>query len=160
MIKSPTGKDKLRGICWAIDQIWPHRDKIFVQMCRHSLQEAWRVLLPYPFLGPFMSYEIVTDLRHTRMLSAAPDIMHWANIGPGAKRGLAHIKLSGNSPWPLGLDYMKFLLSQATDERVWHYYPDWQMEMRDIEHSLCEFSKYISACHGKRLKRRYPGAGK
>jgi len=38
--------------------------------------------------GPFISYEVVSDLRHTRYLENAPDIMTWANPGPGAKRGL------------------------------------------------------------------------
>jgi hypothetical protein len=42
-------------------------------------------------LGPFLAYEIVTDLRFTALLENAPDIMTWANPGPGAKRGITRL---------------------------------------------------------------------
>jgi hypothetical protein len=160
MIKTPTGMDKLHGVCWAIDQMWPQRKALFAQMNGQSLEAAWRVLLPFPFMGPFMAYEVITDLRHTYMLREAPDIMSWANIGPGARRGLDAIAAEGCSPDKLGLDYMKFLLSQSTDKRVWHYAKDWPMEMRDIEHAECEYSKYRRACNGERLKRKYHGTAR
>ena len=51
------------------------------------LQAVWSWLRQFYGLGPFLAYEIVTDLRHTALLDRAPDIMTWANPGPGALRG-------------------------------------------------------------------------
>jgi len=56
-----------------------------------SLEEAWSTLKQTRGLGPFMTYEVVTDLRHTALLDAAPDVDTWANPGPGALRGAARV---------------------------------------------------------------------
>ena len=59
--------DKLKGICWAIDQIANDGNKFMndIHEARFSLEDQWNVLLPYPYMGPFMAYEVVTDWRHT-----------------------------------------------------------------------------------------------
>ena len=49
-----------------------------------SLEDTWRQYLPYKGFAKFISYEVVTDLRHTKHLNKAKDIMTWANAGPGA----------------------------------------------------------------------------
>jgi hypothetical protein len=57
-----------------------------------SLRDTWLEFKSPHYVGwggdGFMAYEVVTDLRHTRYLRNATDIMTWANAGPGAKRGL------------------------------------------------------------------------
>jgi hypothetical protein len=88
----------------------------------------------------FMAYELVSDLRHTNVLNEAEDILTWANAGPGAKRGLNRIfgrplKFAKNRHGWNG--EMKLLLSKVTE-----YFADSSFEMREIEHSLCEFDKY------------------
>ncbi|QYW02145.1 alpha-glutamyl/putrescinyl thymine pyrophosphorylase [Stenotrophomonas phage Sonora] len=95
--------------------------------------------------GPFMAYEVVTDLRHTRYLRTAPDIDTWANAGPGAIRGLNRLFGRDLNAQPKKAQtnremfwYMKELNG---DPALWP--AKWpQLEMRDIEHSLCEFDKY------------------
>jgi hypothetical protein len=136
--------------------MWPHRNEMFDLMNGKSLKEAWKVLLPYPYMGPFMAYEIITDLRHTFMLRDAPDIMSWCNIGPGARRGLNEIGEDIGCSEKLGLDYMAMLLEQSKDPKYWHH-QDWPWEMRTVEHACCEFAKFRHAYNGFHLKRRYNG---
>ena len=119
-----------------------------------SLQSVWKQFLPRPGFSGFMSYEVVTDLRHTRYLKNSPDIMTWANAGPGAVRGLNRlynikvaskeerknktartVKMSGE--WYL--QKMRVLL-KLSKKYLDSHVP--QLEMREIEHSLCEFDKY------------------
>ena len=109
---------------------------------KHSLEQSWREYLPYKGFAKFISYEVVTDLRHTKHLNKAKDIMTWANPGPGAKRGLNRI--SGNElnePIHIkrAVEQMQDLLEYSV-EKLEPFVP--ALEMRDIEHCLCEFDKY------------------
>tara|TARA_R110001583_G_scaffold115512_6_gene265998 strand:+ start:296 stop:1123 length:828 start_codon:yes stop_codon:yes gene_type:complete len=109
----------------------------------NSLQNTWAEYLRYKGFAKFISYEVVTDLRHTKHLNKAEDIMTWANAGPGAKRGLNRI---------FGRDLNQPIhVKNSTEEMLdlLHYscgYLDPEtmppLEMRDIEHCLCEFDKY------------------
>jgi len=124
-------------------------DKILTPLYKHhpamitwSLEDTWRGYLKYKGFSGFMAYEVVTDLRHTKWLSTAEDIMTWANPGPGAKRGLNRIHLR-ELEQTVKKDQLNFEMKQLLD-----YSPDYlenhmqPLEMRDIEHCLCEFDKY------------------
>ena len=103
-----------------------------------SLEECWKSFLPYAGFSDFMAYEVVTDIRHTKWLKNAPDIMTWANPGPGAMRGLNRIfgrPLDSKQKKPLFIQEMRDLLALLNNEPL-------PLEMRDIEHCLCEFDKY------------------
>jgi hypothetical protein len=99
-----------------------------------------------------MTYEVVTDLRHTRYLRAAPDVNTWANAGPGAFRGLNRVfgrPLKQAQNPQAACQEMADLLTMSK-----HYWPKptiwWpKLEMRDIEHSLCEFDKYERVRNGE-----------
>jgi hypothetical protein len=144
IIKSPDGKDKASGICWCIDNVWKERETsiAFLSQPGRTLFEAHKYLMRYAFMGSFMAYEVVTDLRHTFFLRNAPDIYRWANAGPGAKRGLNR---AYDYPVKYSLDaedaneMMRELLRLSPRYLESHVPP---LEMRDIEHSLCEFDKY------------------
>ena len=117
-----------------------------------TLEAAFKLFIQYPFIGPFLSYEIVTDLRHTQYLNSASDIMTWANPGPGCRRGLRRL-LTGRpdgyvteTGW---IAHMQNLLPLCPKN----------FELRDVEHSLCEFDKYARVKFGQgRSKRNYKGA--
>ena len=119
-----------------------------------SLQKVFDLLQTVDCVGGFMGYEMVTDMRHTRLLSDATDIMTWANMGPGAKRGLQRLGMPCTNQRE-GCASMRELLSRA-GEGLCQYVspiaanPDWPIvEMRDIEHSLCEFDKYCRVKFGE-----------
>ena len=109
----------------------------------NTLEHATQQLATLPMVGDFIAYELVTDLRHTSVLHKATDIMTWANPGPGARRGLNRIHgrpVKHRLNKYQAIDEMLALLYKV-DEAVEPYVP--ALEMRDIEHSLCEFDKYM-----------------
>lgn len=121
-----------------------------------TLESVWeRFQQPrYVGWGPFMAYEVVTDMRHTRYLRGAPDIYRWANAGPGAIRGLNRLygrELKAQPPKTQTNAEMGHLMDELNElsgeefAQVFGPGPGsmrLRFEMRDIEHSLCEFDKY------------------
>ena len=121
-----------------IDKILTPLYEMPPRIVNNSLEETWKRYLPYPGFSGFMAYEVVTDLRHTKHLENAEDIMTWANPGPGAKRGLNRIHgrpLNHTQPRRHFINEMKELLYLCNMAPL-------PLEMRDIEHCLCEFDKY------------------
>lgn len=127
-------------------------------------------------IGPFMAYEIVSDLRWTSVARHASDINRWCHIGPGATRGLGRIVAGNPSLFSqkrdqaLMLDLCRALLGRSRDPKFWPWAasiyddyggPNWNWEMREVEHWLCEFDKHERATEiiqGRgvgHMKRRY-----
>lgn len=114
-----------------------------------SIQRCVEWLERFHGWGGFLAYEVATDLRHTRYLCNAPDIMTWANPGPGAKRGLNRLyKRELNAPLERSqaILEMQFLLSESPNYLHLHVPA---LEMRDIEHSLCETDKWLRVKNGE-----------
>lgn len=153
------GKEKHHLTIDILTDLWKSRRPIEEALKQNSLETAWKVFLPFRSWGPFMSYELVTDLRHTRYLNRAKDIYTWANAGPGAVRGLNRlIGVPLNSKWSRNQSVvqMREILDDVSNR--WKSSP--KLEMRDIEHSLCEFDKYMrckEGLNGRRM-RIYNGA--
>jgi hypothetical protein len=124
---------------------------------QRSLRDTWLRFHPYTGWGGdgFTAYEVVSDLRHTRYLRGADDIMTWANAGPGAQRGLNRL-LGRDLKAPVkdrSVTLMRALLAEQDQFRGEHVPP---LEMRDIEHTLCEFDKYARVKNGEgKLRSRY-----
>lgn len=101
--------------------------------------------------GGFMAYEVVTDLNHTSVLQNAKDRMTWANAGPGAKRGLNRL-LGLHIDTPMKAAYanerMQHLLI-AAPKKLKPNVPIEHVDMRVIEHSLCEFDKWCRTKNGE-----------
>lgn len=153
MTHGKKGESKALTHCKGIEKIWNDRGFLFKEIARVGLlEEAFNVLLNYPCVGKFIAYEIVTDFRHTVLLKNAKDVNTWANVGPGAWRGLNF--MFPNMPKENGLWKMIELLEDSMDMTEEHV-PE--MELRDIEHSLCEFYKYVKIKNGGRGKQRYNG---
>lgn len=159
MIKTPTGLNKLDGILDCLEKAWPQingamGEEIASGQC--TMQRANELLSTLPFIGDFMAYEIVCDLRHTSVLKNASDRCSWANPGPGAARGYARIlnkplnhfnrhKPSDREELILG---MQALLNLSWRDKYWP--AEWgKWEMREVEHTLCEFDKYERARLGE-----------
>lgn len=110
-----------------------------------SMQGTVQLLCNYHGWGGFLAYEVACDLRHTHYLKDAPDVSTWAHAGPGAKRGIARLhgwdidRRCYGMRSDVSLGHMRDLLDKIGDK-----WPDeWpRLEMREIEHSLCEFDKY------------------
>jgi len=156
IITSPPGFTKLDGILEILKNFreesgWRDAAKQMIKE-KMSLQTAWLWFKMQPWLGTFHSYEIVTDLRHTNLLCHANDVMSWCNVGPGARRGLNRIhgrnKKDKSVKVPKMLEEMQLILAASRSPGNWpRQWPEW--EMRDVEHTLCEFDKYERVRNGE-----------
>jgi len=151
IVKTPNRMNKVMGAAECVTHIWVERENLISSLEKiTTLEEAWNFLLQYPYIGPFVAYEIVTDLRHTYVLDEATDICSWANAGPGAMRGLN--RLTGR---PLEFckrshDWngeMQDLYSICKDRLQIKY--RMPFEMREVEGGLCEFDKYSRILKGQ-----------
>ncbi|KKK73085.1 hypothetical protein LCGC14_2897370 [marine sediment metagenome] len=134
-----------------------------------TLKSTWEWFRSQRGIGDFLAYEIVSDLRHTKYLRDAPDIMTWANAGPGALRGLTRLwgyqpktrQISGYAfPKKNALEAMQTLLAKSQEQEArWGLHaPPWEMpswEMREVEHHLCEFDKYERIRLGQGVLERF-----
>ena len=145
-----TPHDKPYFTCHLVlDKLWKERNKVILPvLAKKSMQEAATALMKYHGWGGFTAYEVVCDLRYTRYLEKATDINTWANAGPGAVRGLNRI---AGRPFRTRLN-QKDALSEmiALHADISAQWPEeWpKLELREIEHSLCELDKYLRARTG------------
>lgn len=154
---------KNHDTCFNILQpLWEKRLEIGddIEMCG-SLQEAFDIFATgHVGYSSFIAYEVVSDLRYSRYLEQASDVMTWANSGPGATRGLNRLygrEIKKSIKACQAVQDMQYLLQEAQ-----FYLPEWfpPLELRDIEHSLCEFDKYqrVKTSQGF-LRQKYNGKG-
>jgi hypothetical protein len=132
-----------------IGGMWSRRAEI-LPAARTSVEAATEAFQRQYGCGGFMAYEIATDLRWCPgWLDRAPDIMTWANPGPGARRGLNRLS---QRPVPAGMrtqqavEEMRALLDAAPLYLAPHVPA---LELRDIEHSLCEMDKWLRVKQGE-----------
>lgn len=160
IVKTPDNMSKLRGVLQCLEWFWERsRDGLrWDAVADHCLEQGgegnmrwvWDWLCQHSYMGPFMAYEVVCDLRYTALLDKAPDRLTWANPGPGAKRGihrLVHNTERGKAPPGGGWEgdfyqrQMQRLLAESRERQNWPW-QDRPWEMREVEHTLCEFDKY------------------
>lgn len=163
MIKTPPKLSKIDGLLQVIAQAKEQENDLISAAYGGTLEGAWTELRKCPYMGDFTSYEVVTDLRHTLLLENAPDVDWWANPGPGCAAGLGELFYKGNrkrfdrhnaEDRAYMMELMRALLECSRREEYWPQdWPAW--ELREVEHTLCEYDKYRRAQNGLRLKRRY-----
>lgn len=160
-------KPKIELMARALERMYADRHAIFAGI--HSdgtMRGATELIAAYPMQGPFTAYEVACDLRwQTGMgLDHAPDRMTWANLGPGARRGINRLVSGKAYPnvYPRKEDYVVFmrhacqLAPKALDRKIFRHAA--RIEMREIEHSLCETDKYLRAKTGEgRPRSKYRG---
>lgn len=136
----------------------------FVSFIYHhqSMRYVTMLLKQIPMVGPFIAYEIACDLRFTPLLREATDVLTWANLGPGAKRGLLRLGMEPDNESMVKL-YRLAIEEEMVDYHVVEHFPFNHkfppFELREIEHSLCEFDKYMRVKTGVgRPRQKYDGA--
>lgn len=159
MVRTPWGMNKIEGldkILSPLQEIVEHGQQQHAFPEWETLQEAHAWFMELDHFGKFMAYEIVTDLRHTPLLNKATDIMTWANAGPGAARGMSRVEFGEIGHYNYGSDKHQVILNQKMQELLEHsknraYWPrQWpKWEMRDVEHTLCEYDKYMRIKNGE-----------
>ena len=137
------------------EDVWKDIDNLGNDVVSNgSIEYTTKRLCQYYMFGPFVSYEVATDLTYN-ILSEAPDRMTWANLGPGAKRGLNRIH---RRPLAYPVSERKALLEMGDLMKWLNTEGTFKVEMRDVEHTLCEFDKWCRGHSGEgRPKQKYPG---
>lgn len=111
----------------------------------------------------FMAYEYASDFEYTNFFNPT-DKNSWANMGPGAQRGLSLVCYGdadhrfSEAEW---LEHIRNILPKM--QAVFkENFGDIDVSMREVEHWLCEFQKYVKyrRLHTKGTKckvRKYDG---
>lgn len=167
IIKGYDGYPKMEGVLKCIDEAFPRLVPMvsmwtkLVNGGEFTLRTAWNDLTTLNYMGGFMAYEAISDLRWCPPFNRATDIMSWANAGPGCARGLSwtvfgktgHFS-TGPGDQKLMLILMRELLAMSKDQEYWpQEWPSW--EMREVEHWSCEWDKYCRARNGESMKRKF-----
>jgi len=152
IVNSPNGMSKLRGVLQMIQWVWDRRVEFVDEiLTSQTLEHSWEQFRKVAHIADFTSYEFVTDLRWTHLLRNATDVMTWANPGPGAMRGLNRLHgrpLEKKQQKHLFVCEMREVLETSRNPENWpNYWP--ALEMRDVEHTLCEMDKYQRALLGQ-----------
>lgn len=149
-----------------LGRLWRDRVRVEAHLRGNSLRGAFDFIRSQPDYvgwGPFMTHQVIVDLRWTRYLRDAPDVGRWASIGPGSARGLNRLHgrpLKQAVPQARALEEMlelQELIHQPGVLKPW--VP--AIELADIQNCLCETDKWLRARQGEgRPRSQYvPGRG-
>lgn len=131
-----------------LDSVWQDRKTVASQF-EVGMREAHAALLPFHGWGGFTAYEVVCDARYTRYGAEWVDINSFAHAGPGAVRGLNRLlgrETRESMRAEVALEHMGELLEAVS--RKWpRKWP--KLELREIEHSLCEYDKWQRVLTGE-----------
>lgn len=131
---------------------------------KNSLEDMVEYLSLFSGTKGFMGYEYASDFAYSDFFNPT-DRYSWANMGPGAMRGMSLI-LNGyafermnQATW---LERSQIVLRIMKKEMNIHF-PEEDVTMREVEHWLCEFQKYVKYCQmdatGLQVKHRTYNGG-
>lgn len=154
----------LRLIEWMINEEYPQR----IGRCR-NMTEAFNLLLVAPSIGPFLAYQLATDLNYSSLVSFSE--MEFVKAGPGALDGIAKCFLNTGAVSPEAI-----IEHMALNQH--HYFMHFEIEFPDLwgrplqlidcQNLFCEISKYsrvafpeIKGSSGRsRIKQKFASAGR
>lgn len=156
MTTGVAGEPKVESYIRACEHAWANREHIVAQCKAGTMEQVFNALLPGYMIGRFVAYEIVCDLRFVASLwpgGKPTDVTTWANMGPGAARGLTRLGLLPELKFTAqkrGVELMRDLYREsAAHLEPWVLSAPVPFELREIEHSLCEFDKYQRVKRGE-----------
>ena len=125
--------------------------------CRSAREAHGTLKAHVAHVGTFIAWQVLCDVVEAGVLPAAADDA-WVALGPGARSGLAAIfgpptggeveemarlrALQAAQPWALQA------LGRGSHGRVLAGASDSPLLLRDLEHSLCEYSKFLALRRG------------
>lgn len=165
----PGCKDKLENAINLIENYWkPKVDEIYEVITTKDMKSSLEYLTKeIKCSGSFTAYEWLCDWalggRHTTNRLVSWDDDNYVNIGPGNKRGLDFIfTKSGNlsdveKNIYLRATWKEYLKRYGFYDRFISQLPGWMngdINLRVVEHDLCEVSKYLNAYYGVGKRKR------
>lgn len=143
--------DKIRNICWLVGKLQAQVPTLLAKVqSAKSLKGLFDVFVDTQGFGRFLAYELAIDVNYSRLVDFTEN--DWVNAGPGCKRGIQWI-WGGRSNAFRWEDYIAYLqvrqqefIAHVGRTEEWHQvWPGYDLTLRSIEHSLCEFQKYARA---------------
>lgn len=129
---------------YTIKEIQKQESRLKEIVKENSLESMVDWLCQFPGIAGFMGYEYACDFEYSSWFNPT-DKYTWANPGPGAKRGmnfLIHGCLSTNFPkeeWLVAARRLYLIMKNVFNKE----FPQEDFSMREVEHWLCEFQKFI-----------------
>lgn len=161
--------DKARNVCWMLHEHWKNRKEIaHAIMGAPTLKERHKVVSALQGYGPFLAYEVVTDLGYFAHLNPKGFTEDdWANPGPGCRRAI-DLLIAPAKRRELGFEYEDVIQALRTFQKLYflsleidfNFYQGKELTLRNIEHSLCEFYKYYRAKYTGKARRKYRFGGR
>lgn len=113
-----------------------------------GMGDAFRILLGYPSIGPFLAYQLVTDLNYSGFLRFSE--MEFVEPGPGALSGISKCFQSYGSLAPT--DIIQLVTDrQETDASAFgaDFRTLWgrPLQLIDVQNLFCEIDKYSRVSH-------------
>jgi len=154
----------LKLIEWMLDEKFPNR----IKSCS-SMSEAYYLLLSAPSIGPFLAYQLVTDLNYSRLSNFSE--MEFVVAGPGALDGISKCfvdvkEICADSIIRHMAEQQStyFELYNMGFENLWGR----PLQLIDCQNIFCEISKYSRAAYPSirgisgrtRIKQKYNPAGR
>lgn len=134
-----------------------------------NMKEGLEILLQIPGIGSFNSYELASSIaminRYYKNTIVSWTQDNYTNVGPGAKKGIDWIFTDRGNLTPLQcIIYLRSVWEQELKRLG--YYDEFveklpevfnkSIDLRVIEHCLCEFSKYQAILTGVgRIKKKF-----
>lgn len=126
--------------------------------------DAYRILLGYPSIGPFIGYQIVTDLSYSPQLHFREN--EFVAAGPGALDGLrkcfaepGDLSAEDIIRWTMDTQIEQFAANGQEFDDLWGR----PLQLIDCQNLFCEVDKYARVAHPEvaglsgrtRIKQRY-----
>ena len=113
-----------------------------------TMKEGYEILLSYPGIGPFLAYQLITDLNYTEILSYSE--MEFVMPGPGALSGL---RKCFSDFGDYGPDDVIRLVAERQQEEFMSRGLDFRdlwgrpLQLIDCQNLFCEVDKYARLAH-------------
>jgi hypothetical protein len=113
-----------------------------------SIEAAYKLLLAYPSLGPFLAFQFTIDLNYSPLLNFSE--MDFVVAGPGAQSGIEKCFVSTEGiPHSTIIASMTAMLSRETQRLGIHFNSLWgrPVQLIDAQNLFCETDKYAREAH-------------
>ena len=161
MVKSHIGVPKEEYVADILEHMWWERMGSPAFSGGHVCCSHWATwFLNFPGVGNFMANQIVTDMKYSHHLVAAPDWESFCLAGPGTQRGLNRVYGRDKDErlhQGLAIDMLTTLRDVVIKRN--DYFTEVFRDLNNLSNCLCEFDKYQRVLLGEGTPRaRYKPA--
>jgi len=113
-----------------------------------SLEEAYRLILGYPGLGPFLAFQYAIDLNYSEVLDFRE--AEYVVAGPGALDGISKCFSDTKGLIPEEIIYLMVDRQESEFKRLglpWRGLFERRLQPIDCQNLFCETSKYARVAH-------------